>query len=420
MWNQRVPERYPQIIVQANDADDVVAAVRRAAKEGLRLTCCSGGHSWAGNHLRDGCLLLDLSRLDSFTISKSDQRAIAGPGCSGAELTLAAMRENLFFPGGHCKGVCIGGYLLQGGFGWHGRTLGMACESVLALDIVTVEGELVHASPDENADLYWAARGAGPGFFGVVTRFHLRLHPKPRFMGVVFFSVGMDHLDDTFRWAHSIGPEVPASVEFQLLMSRRASGVFGPGIEVFAPVFADSYREARRDVAFMGSSPVRRHASFRVPLLPVSLRLMYRLSMQRAPANHRWAVDNMWTHAGVDDLLPGLHALAESLPPPPSHMLWLNWAPPPERESMAFSLEDQIYIAAYAGWKDAADDGDHANWPVDNMRAMEGLASGCQLADENLGARPARFVSDANLARLDEIRAARDPERRFHPWMGRP
>jgi hypothetical protein len=54
------------------------------------------------------------------------------------------------------------------------------------------------------------------------------------------------------------------------------------------------------------------------------------------------------------------------------------------------------------------------------MGEMDHLSSGIQLADENLGQRPARFVSEPNLARLDEVRARYDPERRFHSWMGRP
>jgi hypothetical protein len=82
-------------------------------------------------------------------------------------------------------------------------------------------------------------------------------------------------------------------------------------------------------------------------------------------------------------------------------------------------MEDDIYIALYSVWKRAEDDGAFARWPVDRMREMETLATGCQLADENLGQRPARFVSDANLARLDRARATFDPSGRFQPWMGR-
>jgi hypothetical protein len=87
---------------------------------------------------------------------------------------------------------------------------------------------------------------------------------------------------------------------------------------------------------------------------------------------------------------------------------------------MAYSVEDETYIALYAVWQDPANDQANVEWATGNMKAMEPLASGIQLADENLGRRPARFVTEANLQRLDEVRAARDPDALFHEWMGRP
>jgi hypothetical protein len=129
----------------------------------------------------------------------------------------------------------------------------------------------------------------------------------------------------------------------------------------------------------------------------------------------------MWTHACVDDLLPGYRQIARTLPDSPSHMMWMNWAPrTAERPDMAFSLEDQISIGLYGVWLDAADDARFQDWATDGMRAMEDQASGIQLADENLGRRPAPFVAEATLRRLDEVRAHYDPQGRFHSWMGRP
>ena len=102
--------------------------------------------------------------------------ASVGPGCAGNELVATLAEQELFFPAGHCVGVAVGGYLLQGGFGWNGRVHGPACSSVEAIDVVTADGELIRADAGQNADLLWAARGSGPGFFGVVTRFHLRVY----------------------------------------------------------------------------------------------------------------------------------------------------------------------------------------------------------------------------------------------------
>jgi hypothetical protein len=118
-----------------------------------------------------------------------------------------------------------------------------------------------------------------------------------------------------------------------------------------------------------------------------------------------------------EEISGGLARIAETLPPEPSHAMWMNWGPSPPRPDMAYSVEDEVYIAPYASWTDAADDVRHATWPADRMREMEHLATGIQLADENLGVRPARFVTADHMRRLEEIRARHDPDRRFHSWM---
>ncbi len=420
VWNARLPDRFPDIIVQASDVNDVVAAVRQAKARKLKLTVRSGGHSWAANHVRDGGLLLDVSRLDAIQVDKKAMRATVGPGRSGHELAAKLGGIGLFFPSGHCRGVAVGGYLLQGGYGWHSRTLGPACMSVLGIDVVTAEGEILHISETENADLFWAARGAGPGFFAVATRFHVRLYKRPRIIGFATQSFPIDKLEQVFRWAHAIGPSVSPAVELQLILTRHAPGVRGTGIMVFAPVFADSLGEALKALAFLNKSPLNRQTTWRVPFIPSGLSLMYHEIGRHYPDNYRYAVDNMWTHAGIEDLLPSLKRIAETLPPAPSHALWLNWMPPKTRPAMAYSIEDDIYLALYGVWKQAKDDAKIALWPEQRLREMEHLASGCQLADENLGQRPARFVIETNMKKLDQLRALHDPQSRFQPWMGRP
>lgn len=417
VWNARAPDRFPDLIVQAAGEQDLVRAVRLAAEEGLKVGVRSGGHSWAGNHVRDGGLLLDVSRLDSLGVDAGAMTAIAGPGCRGDALLARLAELDLFFPAGHCPGVALGGYLLQGGFGWNGRVHGPACMSVEAIDVVTAAGELVRADATHHPDLFWAARGAGPGFFGVVARFHLRLQPRPRHIanGVMLF--GLEALEDVFRWAHEIGPELPREVELMVVVHRDLEGE--PEIAVTAPALVESEEAAAEALAFLSACPLRERAKLAVPNVPVGLPDLYAAVHQSYPDGHRYAVDNMWTHAPVEELLPGLRRIAESLPGAPSHMLWMNWGPSPPRPQMAYSVEDDTYIALYAVWEDPAEDEANAAWATARMGEMERLASGIQLADENLGRRPARFASEANMARLDEVRAAYDPAGLFHPWMGR-
>jgi FAD/FMN-containing dehydrogenase len=292
---------------------------------------------------------------------------------------------------------------------------------VVGLDLVLADGSQVHASESENPDLYWAARGAGPGFFAVVVRYHLKLHVRPRFCGMLAQVFGMEHLEDVFAWADEAGPAVSRSVEFQLLLTPRAMGTFRPGIEVLAPVLADTWREARDAVAFVKHNRLRRKASITTPLIPASTALLsWAASLTHFPASMRWCADNIWTNAPVADLLPGIRKVADTLPPAPSHALWLNWYPPARRDDMAFSLEGNRYFAVYGEWKHASDDAKYAHWATERMADMSAHSLGIQLADENLGKRPAHFMAQANLERLDRVRAARDPEGRFCSWMGRP
>jgi hypothetical protein len=85
---------------------------------------------------------------------------------------------------------------------------------------------------------------------------------------------------------------------------------------------------------------------------------------------------------------------------------------------MAYSLDDRFYLALYGVWKEAKDDAAATSWVADGLRLLEGFATGLQLADENLGLRPGKFLADANMARLDTLRARHDPDGRFHSYMG--
>lgn len=420
VWNARTPDRHPDCIVPARTEEDVVAAVRHAREAAMRIGVRSGGHSWSGSHVRDGGMLLDVSRLREVTVDADGMRATAQPGVIGAELDRELAAHDRFFPVGHCPGVAIGGYLLQGGYGWNSRVLGPACESVEAIDVVTADGELVRADGERHRDLFWAARGSGPGFFGVVTRFHLRLHPRPPVLMNATAIYPAEALDEVVLWARAIGPEVARETEMMVIAHRDWMGLDGVTLAVVGPTYAESEEQARAALRVLDTCPARDRALAVAPPerartgdLVVAVGTAY-------PDAHRYAVDNCWTHASGEELLPGVRRIAETLPPDPSHMLWLNWGPCPKRHDMAYSLEDDVYIAVYGISADPAADADLAGWATGRMAELEPLATGIQLADENLARRPARFVSDAHLERLDTVRAAYDPEGRFHPWLGRP
>lgn len=421
VWNARTPQRFPDVVVQAVDVDDVIASLRYAKTHDYQVGVRSGGHSWAGNHVRDGGLLLDVSRLDRTIVDPVAMTAVVGPGTGGSILAGELAEQGLFFPAGHCKGVRLGGYLLQGGYGWNSRVLGPACESVLGIDVVTADGEKLYCDAENNADLYWAARGSGPGFFAVVTAFHLKVYPRPGICGSSIYVYPIDYADEIYSWARGISAEIDRRVEFQMVASRAvpAAGVDTPGIVMASPVFADTEAEAVAALSILDTCPVRDKALVAVPYAPTDLPTWYDGVMSNYPTGHRYATDNMWTSASAEELLPGIRRILETMPPHPAHLLWLNWGPSPRRQDMAYSLEDEIYLALYGVWEDPADDGKYGDWARSNMASMEHLQTGIQLADENLGERPAAFATPEAMTKLDRVRAEYDPDGRFHTWMGR-
>ena len=327
LFNKVDPGKRPARIVEAGSIQDIVETIKYAKARGKKITVCSGGHSWSANHLRDDSVLIMMRKFDRFEIDAPAMTATAGPGVGGSVLMLELFKHQLFFPAGHCKRVCIGGYLLQGGYGWNGRKTGPACESVIGIDLVTADGEYLYASAEENADLYWAARGAGGGFFGVVVRFHLKLFPLPAYRAIIAHQFKIRHLEDVFHRAYEVGPDIPKAVEFQMLMSNNMAGLFGPGIEAVAPIFADTREEFEAAMAFMKNSSVKSKALLATPAINPGIEALYQLVMTHYPHDRYWGVDNMWTHAPMEDLMPHIKEIARTLPPAPSHMLWLNWHP---------------------------------------------------------------------------------------------
>jgi len=421
VWNGLVPERFPDVIVQATDPGDVVAAIRYARTHGHHVGVCSGGRGWTASHLRDGGLLLDVSRLDHCTVDTDRMTAHVGPGKAASALALDLDSQGLFFPAGHCDGIRLGGFLLQGGYGWNSKVVGPACESVVGLEVVTADGERIYCDAEHHPDLFWAARGSGPGFFGVVTSFTLRVHPRPPVWGTCLYMYPIDVADEVFTWGRSISSDIDDRVELQIITCRSfpGAGLDHPGITVASPVFADSEEEAMKALAPLGTCPVADRAIVNLPYAPTTLTNWYAAVMTNYPGGHRYVADSMFTSASAEELLPGIRKIIETMPPHPSQFIFTGWKSSPDRAEMVYGLEDEIYLALYGAWPDPADDDRYRDWAGSNMAAMSHLATGIALADENLGRRPAKFITDPNMARLDTVRAAYDPDGRFHSWMGR-
>ena len=175
IWNGAV-DRHPSCIVGCADAEDVSHAVRIAAEHGLGMTVRGGGHNVAGRSIRDGSLLLDLSRLRHVSVNRELRVATVQGGAVWRDVDRATAIEGLATTGGLVSSTGVGGFTLGGGAGWLMRKHGLACDNVRSAGVVLADGRFVRASPQDHADLYWGLRG-GAGGLGVVTSFDFQLHP---------------------------------------------------------------------------------------------------------------------------------------------------------------------------------------------------------------------------------------------------
>src|SRR5574341_737579 len=152
-------DRYPAAIVRVADASDVSRVVTLARETGVELAVRSGGHSVAGHGVSEGGIVLDLSNMKALDIDHEARTAWAETGSVG-----------------------IGGITLGGGVGFLVRKYGLTIDDLLAAEIVTADGQILHVSADSHPDLFWAIQGGG-GNFGVATRFKCRLQPVETVVG---------------------------------------------------------------------------------------------------------------------------------------------------------------------------------------------------------------------------------------------
>ncbi|POR37521.1 Cannabidiolic acid synthase [Tolypocladium paradoxum] len=232
-YNLAIPVT-PVAVIRPSSADEVAGAVKCAVQSGVHVQAKSGGHSYANFGLggQDGGLMIDLASLKDFSMDWQTWQATFGAGYRLGELD-----KQLHSNGGRamahgtCPGVGIGGHATIGGLGPMSRMWGSALDHVVEVQVVTATGDIKTASETQNADLFWALRGAGASF-GIITRFTVRTHPEPG--NVVQYTYGLSfgrqtHMAPAYRAWQALAGDPGLDRRFSTLFIAQPLGALITG-----------------------------------------------------------------------------------------------------------------------------------------------------------------------------------------------
>ncbi|HEY7805734.1 MAG TPA: FAD-binding oxidoreductase [Croceibacterium sp.] len=418
IWNKRLAQaRTPAAIVSVDCAEQAAEAVRFAVSNGLTVSPRGGGHNYEASPLRDGGILLDLGGLNGVEVHAEKRIAKVGAGILGSALSEELARHRLAFPIGHCVDVALSGYLIAGGFGWNAGEWGAACANVEAIEMVTAAGEIVLANADNHPELFWAARGNGPGFFAAATAYHLKLHPLPPTAYAWRAAFAATSAPELAEWLTAAVAAAPAQTEVGcFLFAHWDTGEHAIVLRVSA--CGDNEADAREKIAPFTAPPRAARMIGEVKEGPMPFTELFKLSPM--PAGKRVAADHMWSDAAIGDLLLAVHELPAPSPDSTIDIVAFGGhTPVAAPENAALTVSGGTGVGIYALWDDAAGDEANRAWVRRVDDALAPFRTGRYVGEADLTLGPQRrgecFTPEA-LERLEAIRRRYDPDGLFPPW----
>jgi FAD/FMN-containing dehydrogenase len=264
----------------------------------------------------------------------------------------------------------------------------------------------------------WAARGAGVGFPGIVTRFDLRFHPLPAAVFQSTYVYSLTDLEVVSRWAMEVIPELPGSVELTLLLGC-PQPESRPSLVVSATAFADTGNLARSMLAVLERCPAVGRATTRRVYTETSWVGLYQGPLEAYPQRHRYAADHYWTQEDAATVLTALRDVAEQMPSSKSHLLVTMppRTPGPEPPGACFSMVARTFVGCYAVWDNEAHDLANDRW-LERVRGfLAPYSAGHYVGETDLSlsrTRAAHCFSPTNWRRLQTLRRRADPGAVLH------
>ena len=410
IWNGMI-DRRPAAIAQCTGPADVAAAVRFATEQDIYPAIRAGGHNVAGVALVDDGLVIDVSPMKGIVVDPAARTATAQTGLTWGEFDRETQVCGLATTGGLVSTTGIAGLTLGGGVGWLMGRCGLVCDNTLAYQVVTANGDLITASAEQHADLFWALKGGG-GNFGVVTSITYRLYPIATVISGMLLHP-MARAPEVLRFYRNFVSGAPDE------LTAYAGAITTPdgmrAIAIVPSYCGDDLNEGERLL-----EPLRR---FGPPVADLVARMPYVAMQQMLDAATPHGLRSYWKanflSALPDDAIDIFAHFAESCPAPRTLALLEHAHGALARvadDATAFCIRRPPFdLALISLWEDAKDDGPNIDWTRRFFAAMRpwsaGLAYVNTLSEDDSARIPEAY--GANYARLAEVKAKYDPGNRF-------
>jgi FAD/FMN-containing dehydrogenase len=416
-------DRRPALIARCTDAHDVAAAVTYARDAGLPLSVYGGGHNVTGNAVCEDGVVVDLRPMKGLEIDPERRTCRAEAGLTWGELDAATQEHGLAVTGGRVSTTGLGGLVLGGGSGWIERKYGYSVDNLLAVEIVTADGRILTASESENADLFWALRGAGANF-GVATRFEFRLHPIGATVlgGILVHPAPMAAaVLRHFREAMADAPDEVGSA-VALLTAPHHDFVPEPvrGQPVVGMILCYTGPVDEGEVA------LRPFREFGPPALDLVEPMPYTAVQQLLDADYPSGLRNYWTGEFLtglpDEAIDVMVRFHATKPSPLGSFFVLPGGGAAGRVAPGATVLDQRSAAfnfhVTTLWTDPADDEANIAWTRELSAAMQPFATGRVyvnfIGEEGEERVEAAYGGPEVYARLQALKDRYDPDNLFH------
>ena len=421
LWNGMI-DKYPAVIAKCKGVADVIDAVNFARENKLTLAVRSGGHNVAGLASVDGGVVIDLSEMNAVHVDPFNKVARVEGGAKLADLDREAQAFGLAAPMGVVSATGVAGLTLGGGMGWLRRKHGLSCDNLIAADVVTADGKLVHTSETEHPELLWGLRGGG-GNFGIVTSFEFALHTLGPEVAFTFVFYPLREAKRVLRAHESFLKNDPGDVSTIGVTGRVPhADVFPRELHGTPFVGILGMHAGEVEAGMSAMKPLRELAE---PLIDLSGPMPYTEVQQVYDEDYPDGLRYYWKSTSLQELPDAVIDIivehSERAPSDHSTIdIWYHGGAmaEPAEEVTAFGRRDIPYlINPEANWEDSADDAANVAWARDFLKALE------PHAEQNLYLNFPSFLEEGdammkaafgrNYARLVELKTKYDPENLF-------